>query len=97
MIARIDVSTRRDGKVSRVEHYEAGKLVSAEEDSDGDGHVDKWERYESEHLSMVAFDTVIEERPIGASFTVRTDPRASRSIPKVPGGFSRRNPGSVAD
>ena len=57
-IARIDVSTKRDGKVTRTEHYEKDALVRAEEDSDDDGRIDKWETYEAGRLATVAFDTV---------------------------------------
>ncbi len=54
---RIDISTQRDGKVTRIEHYQQGKLVTAEEDGDGDGKPDKWETYDGDRLSAVAFDT----------------------------------------
>ena len=56
-IDRIDVSTRRDGKVTRVEHYMGDALVAAEEDSDEDGRMDKWETYDGVRLASVAFDT----------------------------------------
>lgn len=55
-IVRIDVSTKRDGKVTRTEHYEKDALVEAEEDSDEDGKPDKWETYEAGRLTSVAFD-----------------------------------------
>jgi hypothetical protein len=67
-IARIDVSTRRDGKVTngkvtRVEHYQRDVLVAAEEDSDEDGKMDKWETYEGDHLASIAFDTLHRGAP----------------------------------
>jgi len=40
--------------VSRSEHYEKNSLVSAEEDSDGDGRADKWEAYDAGRLTSVA-------------------------------------------
>jgi len=43
-IARIELSTKRDGRVDRVEYYELNVLVRAEEDTDGDGKIDKWRR-----------------------------------------------------
>jgi hypothetical protein len=55
---RIDVSTRRDGKVTRTEFYEEDALVRAEEDSDEDGKADKWETYDGGRLSSVAFDSM---------------------------------------
>jgi len=60
---RIEISTRRNHKVDRVEHYEKGVLVRAEEDSDGDGRFDKWETYEGERLASVAFDTARRGTP----------------------------------
>ena len=54
---RLEISTQRDGKVTRIEHYQQTKLVAAEEDADGDGKIDKWETYDGERLSSVAFDT----------------------------------------
>jgi hypothetical protein len=62
-IARVDVSAKHDGKISRVEHYEKGVLVAAEEDGDGDGRTDKWETYEGDHLSAIAFDTTHRGAP----------------------------------
>ncbi len=56
-VARIDIATRRDGKVTRTEHYQNNVLVGADEDSDGDGRRDKWERYADGRLLSVAFDT----------------------------------------
>jgi hypothetical protein len=62
-IERVEVSAKHDGKTSRVEHYQKDKLVAAEEDSDGDGKIDKWETYEGDHLSSIAFDTVHRGTP----------------------------------
>jgi hypothetical protein len=56
-VVRLEISTQRDGKVTRIEHYQQTKLVAAEEDSDGDGKLDKWETYDGDRLSIVAFDT----------------------------------------
>ena len=53
-IARVESSPRRDGKVSRIEHYENGALTGAEEDTDGDGRIDKWETYRESRLLVVA-------------------------------------------
>lgn len=38
------------------EFYQAGARVRAEEDTDGDGVMDRWERYESGVLKTVEFD-----------------------------------------
>ena len=56
-INRVDISTKRNHKVDRIEHYEKGVLTRAEEDGDGDGRMDKWETYDHERLTSVAFDT----------------------------------------
>jgi hypothetical protein len=52
-IDRILVSTRRDGRFDRIEHYRNGVLDRAEEDSDGDGRADKWETYLPEPEAVV--------------------------------------------
>jgi len=62
-LARIDVAPAHDGRTTRVEHYLNGLLVSAEEDTNGDGKIDKWETYDGEHLASVAFDTAYRGTP----------------------------------
>ena len=62
-IARVDVSGKHDGTISRVEHYQTGVLVAAEEDSDGDGKMDKWETYDGDRLASSAFDTTHRGAP----------------------------------
>jgi hypothetical protein len=62
-IERIEISTRRDGKIGRTEHYENDLPVRAEEDSDGDGVIDKWETFDSGRLTSVAFDTARRGSP----------------------------------
>jgi hypothetical protein len=57
-IGRIEVSTARDGKANRTEFYEGGALARAEEDSDADGRIDKWETFgEAGALTSVSLDT----------------------------------------
>ena len=43
--------------VTRHEFYRAGVLTRAEEDTNGDGLMDKWEAYEGGRLRSMAFDT----------------------------------------
>jgi len=62
-IARIEVSTRRDGTASRVEYFSKDVMVRAEEDTDGDGRIDKWETYDGARLASVAFDTLHQGTP----------------------------------
>ncbi len=77
-VERIEISTRRNHKVDRVEHYAKGMLVRAEEDSDGDGRFDKWETYDGDRLASVAFDTLHRGTPdrrliYGADGSVRLE------------------------
>lgn len=55
-VARIEIAGRRDGQVSRTEHFEHDQIVRAEEDANGDGLLDRWESYEEGRLASVAFD-----------------------------------------
>jgi hypothetical protein len=61
--ARLELSTRRDGGIDRTEYYVKSILVRAEEDSDGDRKIDKWETYADGRLSSVAFDTTRRGKP----------------------------------
>jgi hypothetical protein len=56
-ISRIDISTRRDGRIDRTEFFVDDFLDRVEEDVDGDGRTDKWETYRDGALAAVAFDT----------------------------------------
>jgi hypothetical protein len=51
------VSRRRDRHRDRHEYLRDNVLVRAEEDTNGDGRIDKWERYEGGALREAAFDT----------------------------------------
>jgi hypothetical protein len=55
-VSRIEISSLRNKRIDRIEYYEKGVLVRAEEDTDHDGTMDKWETYEGERLTSVAFD-----------------------------------------
>ena len=56
-MTRLELSTRRNGTVDRVEYYERGSRVRAEEDTNADGRIDKWETYDGSRLASVALDT----------------------------------------
>ena len=62
-VVRVEIATKRDGHVSRVEHYQGDQQVSAEEDTDGDGQFDKWETYGAGRLASVAFDSRRRGKP----------------------------------
>ena len=79
---RIESSPRRNGRIQRIEHFEHDVLARAEDDTDGDGKIDKWETYDGPRLATVAFDTTHRGRPdrrfvYGADGSVRVevDPR----------------------
>jgi len=58
-IVRVELAAEdsaRKKRVERIEYYEKGILVRAEEDTDHDGITDKWETYDGSRLSSVAFD-----------------------------------------
>ena len=55
--ARRDVHTPQRQGGSRSSTTRRDRLVRAEEDTDGDGAIDKWETYDGERLASVAFDT----------------------------------------
>lgn len=56
-VARVEISAKQDGKITRWEHYEAGKLVRAEEDTKGTGQPDKWETFTGGSLATLGFDS----------------------------------------
>ena len=62
-VSRIDVSTRRDGTVNRLEFYEGGKLARTEEDADADGKPEKWETWRDGALASVELDTNRDGQP----------------------------------
>jgi hypothetical protein len=62
-LLKMEISTKRDGRVQRTEIYEGDALVAVEEDTDGNGAVDKWETYAGGTLRSVAFDTDGSGRP----------------------------------
>jgi hypothetical protein len=66
-------SLQRDRRADRHEYFRGDVLVRAEEDTNADGRIDKWDRYEGAVLREVAFDTTFSSgRP---NRRVRYDPR----------------------
>ena len=81
------MSGKRDGKISRIEHYAKNVLIAAEEDGDGDGKMDKWETYDGARLASIAFDTTHRGTPdrrliYGADGSARleVDPNGTGSL-----------------
>jgi len=56
---RIDISTRRDGVADRHELHENGIVVSAEQDTNGDGRIDQWQRFDHGTLRELLIDTTL--------------------------------------
>jgi hypothetical protein len=50
-------------KISRTEFYQQGKLVRAEEDTNSDGRVDKWETFVDAALASMAYDSRFRGAP----------------------------------
>jgi hypothetical protein len=71
-VSRVSISTGRNGSISRTEFYQADLPTNAEEDTDGDGVIDKWESYEAGRLASVAFDSMHRGKP-GRRLTYSAD------------------------
>lgn len=71
--AKVEISTKRDGRANRTEFFAKGDRTRAEEDTDADGRVDKWETYEGGSLAVVSFDMTKSGKP-----TVTIDYRKER-------------------
>ena len=50
-------SRRRDRAFDHREYFRGGSLLRSEDDTNSDGRIDKWERYEDSVLREAAFDT----------------------------------------
>ena len=61
---RVDISTRRDGVADRHELHEKGVAVRAEQDTNGDGRIDQWQRFDHGKLRELLIDTTqVSGRP----------------------------------
>jgi hypothetical protein len=56
---RVDVATRRDGVADRHEFHDGGVLVRAEQDTNGDGRLDQWQRFADGKLRELLIDTTL--------------------------------------
>lgn len=97
-------SRARDRRPDRHEYFRGEVLVRAEEDTNGDGRIDKWERYEGTSLREAAFDTTFTRGrpdrrvlydPQGQS-VVETDPDGDGQFVRVQGEriLPSRTPGA---
>jgi hypothetical protein len=91
----VHVSTARlrDRLADRHEYFRGDQLVRAEEDTNGDGRIDKWERFEDGSLREASFDTsfmtgrpdrrVVYDAKGGG--VVEADPDGDGTFVRVPG------------
>jgi len=56
---RVDISTRRNGIADRHELHQDGALVRSEQDTNGDGRIDQWQRFERGRLRELLIDTTL--------------------------------------
>jgi hypothetical protein len=81
---RVDVATRRDGIADRHEFHVNGLLVRAEQDSDGDGRVDEWQRFTDGKLRELLLDTSMASGHPNQRLVYRTDGSLERVDSQVP-------------
>jgi hypothetical protein len=55
-VVRVEVSTKRNGKVDRWEHYRNNLLIKVDLDTDGNGRADRWQTFES----GILMDTIVD-------------------------------------
>lgn len=101
----VSTSRLRDRVADRHEYFVERALVRAEEDTNADGRIDKWERFEGGTLRDASFDTsfttgrpdrrVIYDAKGGS--VVETDPEGDGTFVRVPGvaALPPRTPGAV--
>jgi hypothetical protein len=61
--ARKDYADKGDGRIDRVELYEAGQLTHVEFDTSGDGKMHRWQDWKDGHLQSESFDIDGDGRP----------------------------------
>ena len=83
---------RRQGRPHRA--LRQRRVTRAEEDTDGDGKIDKWETYDGERLASVAFDTTHRGTPDRRLVYGADGTRAIEVDPKGDGTFVPVNTGS---
>jgi hypothetical protein len=101
---RIDRARQRDRHIDRREYYRAAVLIHTEEDSNGDGLPDRWDRYEGTVLRQAAFDTTLTAgRPNrrvvydagGRFLQVEADPELDGSFVTMSGAVPADIPGGI--
>lgn len=98
-------SRRRDRQRDRHEYFRGTSLVRVEEDTNADGRIDRWDRYEGLIMREAAFDTTLAGRPPdrrvlydekGRFQYVEADPDGDGRFDRVHGepALPARNPGA---
>ena len=64
-IVRIEVATKRDGRVDRWEHYANGQMVRVDIDSNFNGRPDRWQIYDNGALVKTEIDANEDGKPDG--------------------------------
>lgn len=101
----VSVARLRDRRADRHEYFRNDQLVRAEEDTNADGRIDKWERYEGALLREASFDTsFVKGRPdrrvvydAKGGSVVEADPDGDGTFVRVPGEAAppARTPGAI--
>ena len=95
---RVARSRNRDRQIDRTEFIRGTELVRSEDDTNGDGRPDRWDRYESNVLREAAFDTTLRTgRPnrrlfydAGGRFVaIETDPDGDGTFERLTGEAAR--------
>jgi hypothetical protein len=64
-VMKVEMSTKRDGKIDRWERYEKGVLVRVDLDTNGNGKPDRWMTYEDGILMDTFIDANEDGKPDG--------------------------------
>lgn len=90
-IARMEISAASDEKkITRLEHYTGGQLAAAEEDTNGDGAMDKWETWAGGAVATAVFDEDFDGRPDRRLSYRGTTLVTIESAPDGAGGYGQR-------
>lgn len=81
---RVDVATRRDGIADRHEFHSNGVLVRAEQDTNGDGRLDEWQRFTDGQLRELLLDTSMASGHPNQRLVYRADGSLERVDSEVP-------------
>lgn len=95
---RVERSRHRDRQIDRREYFRGDVKISAEEDSNGDGQSDRWDRYDGGVLRQVELDTtLVNGRPnrrlvydaAGRFVRAETDPELDGTFVELTGAEAR--------